>query len=85
MFILRFLVLFFNVAVVTFLIYRMFEIVKQPLPKTKKAVILTAGIFLLIVPFSFVFRIIPLSTLYFLVYPVAVSFFIYLIREEVNR
>lgn len=45
MIILRFLVLLFNVAVVTFLIYRMFGIAKQPLPKTKKAVILTAGIF----------------------------------------
>lgn len=82
MIILRFLVLLFNVAVVTFLIYRMFDIAKQPLPKTKKAVILTAGIFLLIVPFSFFLKIFPPSMLYFLVYPVAVSLFVYLIREE---
>lgn len=82
MIILRFLVLLFNVAVVTFLIYRMFGIAKQPLPKTKKAVILTAGIFLLIVPFSFFLKIFPPSMLYFLVYPVAVSLFVYLIREE---
>lgn len=82
MIILRFLVLLFNVAVVTFLIYRMFAIAKQPLAKTKKAVILTAGIFLLIVPFSFFLRIIPLAPIYFLVYPVAVSFFVYLIRED---
>lgn len=82
MVIVRFLILFFNVAVVTFLIYRMFEVVKQPIAKTKKAVVITAGIFLLIVPFAFVFRIIPLAPVYFLVYPVAVSLFIYLIREE---
>jgi hypothetical protein len=82
MVILRFLVLLFNVAIVTFLIYRMFGIAKQPLPKTKKAVILTAGIFLLIVPFSFFLKIFPPSMLYFLVYPVAVSLFVYLIREE---
>jgi hypothetical protein len=82
MIILRFLVLLFNVAVVTFLIYRMFGIAKQPLPKTKKAVILTAGIFLLIAPFSFFLNIFPPSMLYFLVYPVAVSLFVYLIREE---
>ena len=82
MFILRFLVLFFNVAVVTFLIYRIFEVIKQPLSKTKKAPIIGAGIFLLIAPLAFVFRIIPLSTIYFLVYPVAVSLFLYLIREE---
>jgi hypothetical protein len=81
MVILRFLVLLFNVAVVTFLIYRMFGIAKQPLPKTKKAVILTAGILLLIAPFAFFFRIIPLSTIYFFIYPVAVSLFVYLIRE----
>lgn len=82
MIILRFLVLLFNVAVITFLIYRMFGIAKQPLPKTKKAVILTAGIFLLIVPFSFFLKIFPPSMLYFLVYPVAVSLFVYLIRED---
>lgn len=82
MLILRFLVLLFNVAVITFLIYRMFGIARQPLPKTKKAVILTAGIFLLIVPFSFFLKIFPPSMLYFLVYPVAVSLFVYLIREE---
>jgi len=82
--ILRFLVLFFNVAVVTFLVYRMFGVAKQPIPKTKKVPIIVTGIFLLIVPFSFIFRIIPLTPIYFFVYPVAVSLFIYLIREEVN-
>jgi hypothetical protein len=60
----------------------MFGVAKQPIPKTRKAVILTAGIFLLIAPFAFVFRIIPLSPIYFFIYPVAVSLFIYLIREE---
>jgi hypothetical protein len=79
---LRFLVLLFNVAVVTFLIYRLFMLAKLPLAKTKKAVILTAGILLLIVPFAFIFRIIPVTMIYFLIYPVAVSLFIYLIREE---
>lgn len=82
MVILRFLVLLFNVAIVTFLIYRMFNIAQRSMTKTKKAVILTAGMLLLLVPFSFFFRIIPLAPIYFLVYPVAVSFFIYLIKEE---
>lgn len=82
MVILRFLVLFFNVAVVTFLIYRMFGVIKQDIPKRKKVLIIGTGIFLLIVPFSFFLRIMPPSMLYFLVYPVAVSLFIYLIREE---
>lgn len=81
MVILRFLILLFNVAVVTFLIFRMFNIAKQPMPKTKKAVILTAGILLLIVPFSFFLNIMPPTMTYFLAYPVAVSLFVYLIRE----
>jgi hypothetical protein len=78
----RFIVLAFNVAAVTFLIYSLFNVIRQPLPKQKKAVIITAGIILLILPFAFFIRIIPPSMLYFLIYPVAVSLFIYLIRME---
>ena len=81
MIIMRFLVLAFNVAAVTFLIYTLFEITRQAQPKRKKAVIITAGIILLIVPFMFFLRIIPPSSLYFLLYPVAVSLFVYLIRR----
>ena len=82
MLIMRFLVLLFNIGVITFLIYRMFAIARQPMRKMKKAVILTAGILLLIVPLSFFMRIIPPTTSYFLAYPVAVSFFFYMIKEE---
>ena len=71
----------FNVAAVTFLIYTLFETLRQPLSKQKKAVIITAGIILLILPFAYFLRIIPPSTLYFLIYPVAVSLFVYLIRR----
>ena len=78
----RFIVLAFNVAAVAFLIYSLLEVIRQPLPKQKKAVIITAGIILLILPFAFLIRIIPPTMLYFLIYPVAVSLFIYLIRIE---
>ena len=81
MVIMRFLVLAFNVAAGTFLIYSLFEATRRPLPRQKKAVIITAGIILLIVPFAYFIRIIPPSTLYFLIYPVAVSLFVYLIRR----
>ena len=84
MVILRFLILLFNVAVVTFLVYRLIGLAKSSIPKTKKAVIITAGILLLIVPFAFILRIIPLTTGYFLIYPVAISFFLLLIREAEN-
>lgn len=76
----RFIVLAFNVVAVTYLIYSLFEVMRQPLPKQKKAVIFTAGVILLILPFAFFIRIIPPSMLYFLIYPVAVSLFVYLIR-----
>jgi hypothetical protein len=78
----RFIVLAFNVAAVAFLIYSLLEVIRQPLSKQKKAVIITAGIILLILPFAFLIRIIPPTMLYFLIYPVAVSLFIYLIRIE---
>jgi hypothetical protein len=81
MIILRFLILAFNVAVVTYLIYRMVEVAKLPLPKAKKVPIIGTGILLLILPFAFFLRIMPPSMLYFLIYPVAVSLFVYLIRE----
>lgn len=78
----RFILLAFNVAAVTFLIYTMFEVIRKPLARQKKAVIITAGIILLIVPFAFLLRIIPATMLYFLLYPVAVSLFVYLIWVE---
>ncbi|MBL7833622.1 MAG: hypothetical protein JNK18_06690 [Cyclobacteriaceae bacterium] len=78
----RFILLAFNVAAVTFLIYTIFEVIRKPLARQKKAVIITAGIILLIVPFAFLLRIIPATMLYFLLYPVAVSLFVYLIWVE---
>lgn len=82
MIILRFLVLLFNVVVITLLVYNMINLQKRDMPTAKKRVIWLAGGILLIVPLAIIFRIVPFSMVYLLVYPVAVSFFIYLIREE---
>lgn len=82
MIILRFLVLLFNVVVITLLVYRMLQLNKEPLPLFKKRLIWVAGTFLLIVPLAIIFRIVPFSMSYLLAYPVAVSLFIYMIREE---
>lgn len=82
MIILRFLVLLFNVVVITLLVYNMIQLYKRDMPSAKKNVIWFAGGILLIVPLAIIFRIIPFSMVYLLIYPVAVSFFIYLIREE---
>ena len=82
MVILRFLVLLFNVVVITLLVYQMIQLHKTDMPSSKKAIIWFAGTVLLLVPLAIIFRIIPFSMVYLLVYPVAVSFFIYLIREN---
>lgn len=81
MVILRFLVLLFNVVVITLLVYNMIQLNKKDMPSSKKMVIWFAGGVLLLVPLAIIFRIIPFSIVYLLIYPVAVSFFIYLIRE----
>ncbi len=78
---LRFLLVVFNVAVVTFLIYRMLAVAKQPMEKSKKAIIITGGTLLLLAPFGMFFGIFTPAPQYFLVYPVAISLFLYLAKQ----
>jgi hypothetical protein len=82
MVIIRFLVLLFNVVVITLLVYRMLQLNKLGMAPSKKALIWVAGTLLLMAPLAIIFRIIPFSMMYLLAYPVAVSLFLYLIREE---
>jgi hypothetical protein len=81
MVILRLLLIVFNVVVVTYLVYRMFQVAKEPIPSGKKSLILIASILLLLAPFSMFFGIMNASFTYFMIYPVAISLFLYLIRE----
>jgi uncharacterized membrane protein len=78
---LRLLVILFNVAVVTFLVYRLLQIIKQPMDKTKKAVLVISGLLLLLAPFGIFFKIFVPSFQYFFIYPVAISLFLYLVKE----
>jgi hypothetical protein len=78
---LRFLLVAFNVAVVTFLIYRMLQVIKQPMDRSKKIILLVGGIILLLVPFGIFFRIFIPTPQYFIIYPVAIFFFLYLTRQ----
>ena len=81
MVILRMLLLVFNVAVVAFLVYRMLQVIKSPLSGGKKAIILSAGIFLLLAPLGiFIGAFLP-AVQYLIVYPLAISLFLYLIKE----
>jgi hypothetical protein len=78
---LRLLLVVFNVAVVTFLIYRMLAVAKLPMKKSKKAVMLTGGILLLLAPCGMFFGIFVPTAQYFIIYPVAISLFLYLAKQ----
>lgn len=77
----RFFLILFNVAVVTFLIYRMVMISRQPIKAGRKWLIVTAGVMLLLAPFGIFVGIFKPGIPYFLVYPVAIGFFLFLIKE----
>jgi hypothetical protein len=78
---LRLLLVAFNVAVVTFLIYRMLQVIRQPMERSKKIILLTGGVILLLVPFGIFLRIFVPTPQYFLIYPVAIFFFLYLTKQ----
>lgn len=81
MVILRMLLLVFNVAVVGFLVYRMLQVIKLPISGSKKVLILFVGIFLLLAPLGIFIGVFLPTVHYLLVYPLAISLFLYLIKE----
>ena len=81
MILLRFLVLLFNAAIITFLVYEMIQVIRQPMEKTKKRLILIGGVLLLLSPMAAFMRFIPFSFQYFIIYPIAISLYLYLIKR----
>ena len=81
MILIRVLVIAFNVAVVTFLLYRMFQVARQPIPSARKFLVILAGLILLVAPLGIFVGLLRPNIQYFLIYPVAVSLFLFLIRE----
>ncbi|MBL7858877.1 MAG: hypothetical protein JNM57_14400 [Cyclobacteriaceae bacterium] len=77
----RFLLLLFNVVVVTFLIYKLLHVAKEPMARSKKATIMIGGIMLLLAPFGMFFNFFGATPQYFLLYPVAISLFLYLTKQ----
>lgn len=84
MILLRFFLVVFNVAVVTFLIYRMLAVAREPMERSRKALIFTGGTLLLLVPFGIFFGIFTPAPQYFIIYPVAISLFLYLTKQLFN-
>lgn len=81
MMILRFLLIAFNVAIISFLIYRMIDVIRRPMEKSKKAMILIGGTLLLLAPLGIFFRFFAATPQYFLIYPVAIFMFLYLTKQ----
>ena len=77
---LRILLLAFNTAIVTYLVYRLLQIYRSASPN--KAIIIAIGIFLLLLPVCVLIGFIRPTTIYILLYPVAISLFVYLIKSE---
>ena len=82
MVLLRLFLILFNAAVVIYLVYRLIQVLRQPLPPTRKVLILVVGVLLLAAPIAMFLRIFgPPAPQYFLLYPAAIGLFIYLIRS----
>jgi hypothetical protein len=81
MIVLRFLLIAFNIAVVTFLIYRLLMIANQPMEKSKKILIVVGGVMLLLAPLGMFAGIFAPTFQYILIYPVAISLFLYLTKQ----
>jgi hypothetical protein len=79
MMLIRLLLLAFNVAVVTYLIYRLLQIYKST--DNQKGWKVGIGIFLLLVPIIMIFGFVKPTPVYMLLYPVAISLHLYLIRN----
>lgn len=78
---LRLLVILFNVVIISFLIYRMVTVIRQPMERSRKVMILVGGTLLLLAPMGIFLRFFAATPQYFLVYPVAIFMFLYLTKQ----
>ncbi|MBT1704172.1 hypothetical protein [Chryseosolibacter indicus] len=81
MILLRILVIAFNAVVISFLIYRMLEVFKQPVSGFKKTMVIIGGLVLLLVPFGIFLRFFAPTFQYFIIYPIAIAVYLYMIKE----
>jgi len=80
MMLLRIFLLVFNVAVITYLVYRLLQIYRSDSPN--KNWFIGIGIFLLLVPITMIAGFLKPSPIYLFLYPVAISLHLYLIRNS---
>ncbi|MBL7870541.1 MAG: hypothetical protein JNM78_02935 [Cyclobacteriaceae bacterium] len=80
MILLRIFLLAFNVAVVTYLLYRLLQIYKSKSPN--RGWIIGIGIFLLLIPATMLMGFLRPTPVYLLIYPAAIIAHLYLIRNS---
>ena len=78
---LRLILILFNVLIIAFLIYRMVDVIRRPVEKSRKAMILIGGTLLLLAPLGIFFKFFAATPQYFLIYPVAIFMFLYLTKQ----
>lgn len=71
----------FNVAIISFLVFRMIAVIKKPMPASKKIMIVAGGMLLLLAPLGIFFGFFAPTPQYFIVYPVAIFMFLYLTKQ----
>ena len=81
MVVLRLLLIFFNVLVIGFLIYKMIDVIRRPVERLRKTLILIGGTLLLLAPLGIFFGFFAATPQYFIVYPVAIFLFLYLTKQ----
>jgi hypothetical protein len=77
---LRVLLIAFNAALITYLVYRLMQVYRSY--SSNKRWILAIGIFLLLLPTTILMGLIKPSVSYVLVYPAAIGLFLYFIKDE---
>ena len=82
MILIRILLMAFNVAVIAILIYRLIRVSQTQMEPSRKRIILLTGFILLLLPVTMLLRIIPFTSIYFLIYPLGISLFVYLTWES---
>lgn len=80
---LRLFLLVFNAAILTFLIYMLLQVYQLPVPHAKKWPVIAGGILLILAPLGMFFGFFRPSLQYFVIYPVAISLYIYMIKRSI--
>ena len=68
----------FNIAAVAILIYRLIQVSQTQMEPSRKRIIVIIGVILLLLPVTMLMRFIPPNVLYFFIYPLGITLFIYL-------